>query len=199
LSMPRRLLGLAALVGAALLIMPVGFGFGADDPGASIPAPGSVTVAAKPPASPEAAASRGPLPARAESLGVSADLKAVANQFMAADTSLAAMLQGASYTVVKEGPWTRVKNGQQIGVVRELKLSRAVNAPMRGWPVIVWDEANDTYKRQTFNASYSNVATVTVFVDNAAGVVQLQPGEEAVITEGAGNQWARSLSTEGTG
>jgi hypothetical protein len=194
LSRSRHLLGVSALIGAAFLLMPASLSLAKDDPKSQpvVQAPQAATSALSS-SVPEAAVAAQSRARRPTSVGVSADLKAMADKAMAADPSLSALLQGMSYTVTREGPWTRVKTDTRIGVVREIQLGRTVDAPMRPWPVIVWDESADTYQRHLYNASYKGVAKVTVFVDDVAGVVQLSPGPEATTVEGPGNQWKESL------
>lgn len=174
--------------------MPTTLGMAKDEPKSqsAVQAPQSAVSGLEKPIS-EAAAAAQSQARRPSSVGVSADLKMLADRAMAADQSLNALLQGASYTVSKEGPWTRVKSEARIGVVREIQLSRVVNTPVRQWPVIVWDKSTDTYQRHQYNASYRGVSQVTVFIDDVAGVVQLSPGPEATFVEGPGNEWKKSL------
>jgi hypothetical protein len=139
----------------------------------------------------EQAAAR-PKAARPASLGVSATLRSMADRAMAADPAVAALLGGTKYTVVKEGPWTRVQSAEQIGVVRVLKLAKPVTTEMRPWPVIVWDKAADTYRTAQYNASYVKVSTLTVFITGEGRIVQLSPGPESSVVEGSGNEWAKA-------
>jgi hypothetical protein len=198
LSKSRRLLGVSALIGAAFLLTPASLSLAQGDSKVepAVQAPRAATAALGTSINDAAAAAKNRT-GRSTSVGVSADLKAMADKAMAADPSLSALLQGVPYTVTKEGPWTRVKSETRIGVVREIKLGRTLDAPLRPWPVIVWDESADTYQRHLYNASYKGVTRVTVFVDDAAGVVQLSPGPEATVVEGPGNEWKESLPAGG--
>jgi hypothetical protein len=190
----RTIAGVAALVGAALLVMPV-----SAVTGRSAPAPQlakSVSSGAlervTPPKSAAEAAARKQAP-RPLSVGVSADLQRTTDRHMSADPALRALLGGTAYKVVKEGTWSRAVSTERIGVVREIQLARSVDMPMRGWPVMVWDDARDTYESYSYNAAWSNVSRVTVFVDDTAGVVGLNPDENAVLTQGSGNEWIAKL------
>ncbi|MBQ1023686.1 hypothetical protein [Micromonospora sp. C95] len=188
---------MAALVGAALLVMPVNAVTGQPAPAPQLAKPvsnGALERVAPPKSRAEAAAHK-PVP-RPLSVGVSAELKLTADRHMAADPALRALLQGTTYKVVKEGTWSRAVSTERIGVVREIELAKPVDMPMRGWPVMVWDDARDTYQQYSYNASWSNVTGVTIFVDDTAGIVGLTPDEEAVPTQGSGNEWIAKLPKE---
>ena len=190
----RTVAGVAALVGAALLMMPVSAVTGKPTPTpqmAKSVSEGAFERVAPPKSRAEAAAHR-PVP-RPLSVGVSADLKATADRHMSADPALRALLQGTTYKVIKEGTWSRAKSTERIGVAREIQLAKAVDMPMRGWPVMVWDDARDTYQQYSYNVAWSNVTRVTVFVDDKAGVVGFSPDENAVPTQGPGNDWIAKL------
>ncbi|SNT64594.1 hypothetical protein SAMN05421812_117123 [Asanoa hainanensis] len=190
----RTVAGVAALVGAALLVLPVSAVSGKAPPTPQLAK--SVSQGAldrvTPPKSAAEAAARRPA-ARPMSVGVSAGLKATTDRHMSADPALKALLGGTSYKVVKEGTWSRAVSTERIGVVREIQLAKPVDMAMRGWPVMYWDDARDTYQRFSYNAAWANVSRVTVFVDDTAGVVGLTPDENAVLTQGPGNEWIATL------
>ncbi|WP_146087645.1 hypothetical protein [Thermomonospora echinospora] len=122
-----------------------------------------------------------------------ATVRAQADRHMAASAPLNAMLAGADYEIVREGPWNRKRSRAAIGVVRELKLSRPVDTAMRKWPALIWDDSGDTYLSRGFNASYSDMSTLVVYIDASRGVVALTPGPEAKVVVGPGNEWTKSL------
>ncbi|MEV4624346.1 hypothetical protein AB0J74_37275 [Asanoa sp. NPDC049573] len=186
--------GVAALAGAALLLMPVSAVTGKPPPAPQLAKSISQDALERvaPPKSREEAAARRPI-ARPLSVGVSAELKLTTDRHMAADPALRALLRGTAYKVVKEGTWSRAVSTERIGVVREIQLAKPVDMPMREWPVMVWDDARDTYQQYPYNASWSNVSRVTVYVDDTAGVVGLTPDENAVPTQGPGNEWIAKL------
>jgi hypothetical protein len=188
MPLTRWFTSLLAFSGAWLFIAPIATG--QSDPSTE-PAP--MVISPPPPPGKDAPRFRKPDPARPMSVGVEPTARARANRQTAADPVLEEFLQGAGYTVVNEGPWSTVRSKKRIGVVRELKLDRTVDTPLRAWPVLVWDDAKDTFQKHTYRAAYENVATVRVYLSAEDGIIALVPGPEATVKPGAGNEWVKSL------
>lgn len=192
MSLRRRLIGVAALAGAGLVLSPVLPSF-SEPPATTAAALVPNEAAARPPVS---TAKPVFTPKQPLSVGVPADLAAAANQFMSTDPAMLAMLQGATYTVVKEGQWTR-NSGTVLGVAREIVLAKKIDTPMRQWPVITWDDGTDTYQRHLYNVAYQGVTSYTVLIDRTGGVVDVQPDAGATWVEGPGNDWITTIPKEG--
>ncbi|MGN9914685.1 hypothetical protein ACTMTJ_44870 [Phytohabitans sp. LJ34] len=186
MSIVRVSIAVAALAAAAVALAPSSIGLGEQDEATKQVSLKDENVVRLPPASASDYRNH-KVTTSVDTSNLDAQLAVAADRYMAGDAALSAMLQGVAYKVVKEGPWTRQKTDQRIGIVRELRLERPVDTPMREWPVARWDEAADTYKEGTFKAAYRGVSSITVHIADAAGVVSLIPGNSVVVSnEGSG-------------
>jgi hypothetical protein len=114
--------------------------------------------------------------------------ESTAQQIVQQDAFIQAVLAGGTYTVAEIGVW-HADTGTtlpKIGASLVLTLSSPVSAD-RLWPITVASTAPPYYTQSTIRLLAENASTLDVVVDLATQrVVEVLPGEEAVITPPVG-------------
>lgn len=132
-------------------------------------------------------------------ISLSPELRRRVDAALRSHPAMKPLLAKATYTVMRQGPWTRMRTQERIGLVLEARLSEPVDTPMQRWPSVHWDEAADTYDIQPIEARYTGVSKVLVHLDTAYAVVAVDPLDHQSMTLGPSSQWMTRYTAPPTG
>ncbi|MGD0274102.1 MAG: hypothetical protein ABSB96_10285 [Gaiellaceae bacterium] len=101
-----------------------------------------------------------------------------------ADSRLAALIDGRSYSISKPVAWT-YSSGAFIGATLSINFTNAATSISGSWPSFSYEsETSDASSYQTYLAEYTatSVPSLDVFVDlSCEGIVSISPGGDATV------------------